>query len=136
MQATLSILRSSRPEPSTGTARQAWSLVCRDLPRVAPGILDHGAPVAVRGIDRRLHGDGFRRERASVGHIGVFHIDVQEGGHRLAQTVTTTDEDHGITDSYLRWRSRADFRMCLKDVLQELNQAFPVPRDDSRRDRM
>jgi flavin reductase (DIM6/NTAB) family NADH-FMN oxidoreductase RutF len=51
----------------------------------AAGVLDHGAPVAVRGVDRRLHRGGLRRERATVGRIGVFHIDVQEGGHRLAQ---------------------------------------------------
>src|SRR5215472_3886439 len=69
-----------------------------DIPDVIERILHACVAVSIRLVSRRADGGGARLERALVPSIGILHVEVEHGRHRLIWAVGLPHLNHRVAN--------------------------------------
>jgi hypothetical protein len=108
----------------------------RDLPHVAPGILNRGAAIAPRHVGGFLNSNSTGRDGLSICLVSIFDVDVEKSRPCLAYTAAVGDHDQRIANPYLRWGARSELTVGGEDRFHEADDAGNVackyPWDDRR----
>src|SRR5262245_37580152 len=110
-------------------------LVGRDLPEIAPHILDHSAPVPIWQVERLFKRCRARLERAAIGRVDVVDVHIEKRWHRLAKA-RVADQDERIADFNLRWAITLDVTNGVERASEELDQIGSPLNNDARCNRM
>ena len=106
-------------------------MMSRDLPEVAPGVLDHGAAVAVGHVGGRLEGEGAGGNGALVGGVGVFDVDVEKGRNGISGSAAIAEEEDGVADADFGRAVGVDVSAGAEDSAEESGEVMRVGHDDA-----
>ena len=92
-----------------------------DLEDIPLRIADHGSPIAIRGVERRLYGSGACGDSSLINAIGVLHVHIKKRWEQFP-LIGRRDHDKRVADVHFGWAIGVNLAGRTEDIAKELGR--------------